>query len=232
MSDIPSTWPDNSAVLQQIQTPSQYERVLGKESPIQSNRIKGVIIDVKDKNITIITNPEKYSELQNTKQQTDALSEDFKQEFIEKLKEKTDNKLILEAIEKWTLKVFETPLIKWYKLVFDDKWYAKQVETPSIQRFTVSLQWDNLDFILNVDWSIYFNFTSKRENLNKKAAFNWFTWIEEKNINWVNYIIKDWKEYEVFTKEYYDILLEQVWHIENFSKLLMSIDFDKLQKEQ
>ena len=90
MSDIPSTWPDNSAVLQQNQTPSHYERVLGKEYPIQSNKIKGVIIDVKDKNITIITNTEKYSELQNTKQQTEALSEDFKQEFIEKLKKLPD----------------------------------------------------------------------------------------------------------------------------------------------
>jgi len=45
---------------------------------------------VKDKNITIITNTEKYSELQNTKQQTEALSEDFKQEFIEKLKKLPD----------------------------------------------------------------------------------------------------------------------------------------------
>jgi len=232
MSDIPSTWPDNSAVLQQIKAPFHYEQKVWAEYGNPCFEVWKAILKVKDKNITLITNPEKYSELQNTKQQKEALSEDFKQKFIKKLKEKTDNKLILEAIEKWTLKVFKTPLKKWYKLDFDDKWYAKQVETPSIQRFTISLQWDNLDFILNVDWSIYFNFTSKRENLNKKAAFNWFTWIEEKNINWVNYIIKDWKKYEVFTKEYYDILLEELLKIDNFSKLLMSIDFDKLQKEQ
>ena len=90
MSDIPSTWPDNSAVLQQIKAPFHYEQKVWAEYGNPCFEVWKAILKVKDKNITIITNPEKYSELQNTKQQTEALSEDFKQEFIEKLKKLPD----------------------------------------------------------------------------------------------------------------------------------------------
>lgn len=197
MSDIPSTSPDNSAVLHQNQTPSHYERVLGKEYPIQSNKIKGVIIDVKDKNITIITNPEKYSQLQNTKQQTEALSENLKQEFIEKLKKLPDFEWskVQKAIEKQTIEIKKIPDRKAYVIYENKKW--------------------NLIYITELDWKPYTNIDYFREKpffedwIKSWYLRQWYSKIEISDWLW-KLFSKDWKEIPIFSDEYSTATLNAV----------------------
>lgn len=189
MSDIPSTWPDSSALLQQNQTSSHYERVLGKEYPIQSNKIKGVIIDVKDKNITIITNPDKYSELQNTKQQTEALSENFKQEFIEKLKKLPDFEWskVQEAIEKQTIEI-------------------KKIPDRNVYAIYESVNW-NLVYLTKLDWGRYTNVDYFRDreifedSLQAWYIKEWYSKIELNNWLW-KLFNNEWKEIPIFSDEY------------------------------
>jgi hypothetical protein len=92
----------------------------------------------------------------------------------------------------------------------------KEIESNSIKVFDIpwrdmialSLNGDNVDYIYNLDWSEYFDFKWRRDNPVRYGAFMWATGIEEKIIDWENYIIVNGKEYKVFTKDYYDILIE------------------------
>ncbi len=161
------------------------------------------------------------------KKEASELSEDLKKWFIEKLKKQTKNQDILDAIKNWTLEIYKTPSIKWKELSFDVNWYAKNKETPWVIRFAISLKWDNVDYIYNTDWTEYFDYKWRRDDPIRYSAFRWFTWIEEKNINGVNYIIKDWKQYKVFSKEYYEVLLNEIWRISEFWKILMEMKFEK-----
>ncbi len=74
MGDIPSTWPEFD--VEQIQQPTtQYERMLGKEYPVESEEIWGVIIDAKNKTATILVSAE-------TRQETNELNDDVKIESV------------------------------------------------------------------------------------------------------------------------------------------------------
>lgn len=71
------------------------------------------------------------------KKETGELNETFKKEFIQKLKKLPDynGSKVQEAIEKWTLKIFN---ISWK------------------DNFAISLNGTNLDYIFNKDWKWIF----------------------------------------------------------------------------
>jgi len=204
MSDIPSIWPDNSAILQQIKAPSWYEKVLGKEYQIQSNQIKGIILNVKDKNITIINNPEKYSQLQDTKQQTEALSEDFKQEFIEKLKKLPDFEWskIQEVIKNWKLEIIKTKPISFKK--------QKLEILINESKYALYEKWWNLLYFVELNWDKYFHVDRVREWIawwtieNRLESYFWWRQVLE---NWI-YNIYIWdRKIDINSEEYRKILL-------------------------
>lgn len=209
MSDIPSTWPENSAILQQIKAPSWYEKVLGKEYQIQSNQIKGVILNVKDKNITIINNPEKYSQLKETKQQTEDLNEDFKQKFINKLKKTSSREDILKSIEDWTIKIIEIP--------WDNNLYWLSIKS-------------DLDYIYDLEWKMYVNMVRNLDDeyhkfYNLDLEQLWYSVYSKKwEIKFIDLKTKDeyWKE----NKKFFEIIL----NAEKFGRAINKILKDELIK--
>ena len=174
------------------------------EKPLISPEIWKVVIDTKTWVATIFLN-------WKTKEKTDKLNDTLKKDFIETLKQKTKNKDILDAIKNETLQIFNIP------------WKDK---------FAISLNGANLDYIFNKDWTEYFDYKWRRDDPIRYSAFRWITWIEEKVIWWINYIVVDWKNYKVFTPEYYNILIEKIDFLKNFTKTLKSIDFDKIRSNK
>jgi len=119
-----------------------------------------------------------------TKKETNELNENFKKEFIEVLKNKTKNQNILDSIEKWTLKIFNIP------------WKDK---------FAISLNGINVDYVFNKDWTQYFELFNRRQNNIKYAVFQWILkdlWLEEVLTNWIYILKKDWKKLNNFSNEY------------------------------
>jgi hypothetical protein len=179
MSDIPSTWPDNYVELQENQTPSHYERILWKDYLMLSRFsiwTREIVYDAKKNVFSIL-------ELSETKRETDILREDFEQEFIKKLKEKTANQYILDAIEKWTFKVLEIP------------WKEKMA---------LSLNWNNIDYIFNLDWTEFFDFKWRRDNPAKYSMFlglSHWNFIEIEKWNWVYKLVTNWNELEPLSKK-------------------------------
>lgn len=85
----------------------------------------------------------------------------------------------------------------------------------------------NVDFIFNEDWTEYFDLKWRREDKDRYASFKGLTWIEEITEKNKSYIVYEWNRYEVFSKDYFALLLRRIKFINSFSDTLMSIDFDK-----
>lgn len=119
----------------------------------------------------------------NTKKETWDLSEDLKKRFIEQLKKQTKNQDILKAIKEWTLVVKNIP------------WKDK---------IALSLNWTNLDYIYNNNWTEYFDFKWRRDDLTRYSAFLGFShwnFTEVTKWNWKYKIVVNGKELEVFSEE-------------------------------
>ena len=99
MADLNSTSPNIYHQIENNESKTHYEKRLDS-FPIISKNSWNIVIYTEKKIATILLPAE-------TKQQTEALSEDFKQEFIEKLKKLPDFEWskVQEAIEKWTIEI-------------------------------------------------------------------------------------------------------------------------------
>ena len=146
-----------------------------------------------------------------TKKETGELNESLKKEFIQKLKQLPDYKWskVQEAIEKWTIKVF---IIPWK------------------EKFAISLNWINIDYIFNKDWKQYFELINRRNNNIKYAIFQWILkdlWLEEVLVNWVYTLKKGWKKIDNFSNEHLLSIMSAVDKSLEYANILKSLKDEK-----
>jgi len=141
------------------------------------NKTKNILIDTKNKTAVILVSAE-------TRQQSKELNDEFKKQFIEKLKHLPDYEWskVKVAIEKWTIEIKKTKTIQykywWLELSIDSK-------------YAIYEKWWNLIYIVNNHWEKYINIDKLR---------NWFsnaflqTWLD---LNWINQV-KEWEKYNLY----------------------------------
>lgn len=126
-----------------------------------------------------------------TKKEASELNDNFKKEFIEKLKKLPDYKgsKVQEAIEKWTIEIRKIPNRNWYAIY----------ESKTL----------NLVYITWLDWSRYENVSHFREidllwdAIKWWFIKQWYKWIELDIKTWLRRLHKkDWKEVPIFSDEY------------------------------
>lgn len=208
MGDFNSTSPELYHQVNHNETPSHYERRLDS-FPAVSEKTWKVIIDTENNVATILVSGE-------TKKETNELNEDLKQSFIKKLKETTTNEDIKDAIEKQTLKV---------------------VEIPWKEKIAISLNWNNIDYIYSLNWTEYFDFKWRRDDMIRYSAYRWVIkrYYVENNENWTYYLSKWDKKLNSFSKEW---LNEYLWIAEHINWLnewleeVWEMDWNKVIEEE
>lgn len=118
------------------------------------------------------------------------LKELYKQKISETLSKIKDNKQIESAIETWTIKTFEIP------------WSEK---------IAISLNWNNIDYIYNLDWTEYFDFQWRRNDYMRYGIFKTTLqkkWFEEKEVWWKYFLYRNNKHISNFSEEYLTWYLE------------------------
>lgn len=213
MADIPSTWPDNYVELNQQQTPSHYEKILGKDYPVLSQKIWGVVFDMNKNLITILESPEVK---QNPKREINELNNEIQEKHSDSLSKIQDNEHIKTAIENWTIKVFET---------------------PSSEVLAISV-WSNLDYLYYKDWTLLFSFKWKRDDpALSYPAFLWFSsrhFSEVDKWNWIYKIVVNWQELDPFSEDSINEYYKWWKFMEKMIKRMqyMHDNWDTIQKEE
>ncbi len=190
MADIESTWPDNYVELNQLQTPSHYERKLDSFSTVWEKTWR-VIIDTENNVATILVSGE-------TKQETNELNEILNKTIIQKLVN-TNNQEIIASIENWSLKT---------------------IEIPWKERLAISLNWTDIDYISKYNWEIIFNLKKFKGtemvwdmiNVNLKDKY----WVVFES--WSYY--QEWKKISIYNETLLNWISEWVDIVLNFEKLL------------
>lgn len=187
MSDLPPNNPDFYIQQDKINNPPIEHRLL--EYPKISKEVWEVIITIKDWVAKITRKTEKKQVSDETKQETQELNEEWKAEFIERLKKLPDYEWskVKEAIEKWTIEIKKIPDRNWYAIYESKIW--------------------NLVYITRMNWEWYMNIDHYRtvEMLSDmfKAWYirQWYSNIKLEN--WLRKLYdKKWKEIPVFSDEY------------------------------
>ena len=155
-----------------------------------------------------------------TKKETNELNENFKKEFIEKLKKLPDYKWskVQEAIEKWTIEIKKIPNRDIYAVYENKAW--------------------NLVYLTELDWSRYTNIDYFRTREMLEDFFQawylrkWYWKIELDTKTWLWKLYKkDWKEVPIFSDEYATATLNainEMWHaVEYFRKLIKQKESEK-----
>lgn len=172
MSDIPSTWPDNWYIEQNIKPTSHYEKILWKEYPVESKEIWGVIIDTKKWVITIVQKAE-------TKKETNKLNNNFKIESVFKnLEEKNPD------FDRENFKIEKAPLLQeeidylWYELfIISNK--------KGVELYFVDNEWETIIDLTKLKTDDF------KHLLVKKASKNYFIRSE----NWrLSFYINEFKK--------------------------------------
>ena len=150
-----------------------------------------VIIDTKTWIATILIKWE-------TQKETKELNETLKKQFIEKLK-LIKNQEIKTAIENWTLKA---------------------IEIPWRERVAISLNWTNIDYILDINWEVIFNL---KKFINTEMVWDIIN-INLKDKYWISlenwkYMLK-WKSIDIYNSLLLNWISEWVDIVLHFEKLL------------
>jgi len=195
MADFNSTSPDIYHQVNNNETLTHYERRLDS-FPNVSEKTWKVIIDT-EKNVATILVPSE------TKQETKAISEDFKLKFIEKLKKLPDYEWskVQEAIEKQTIEIKKIPWRDLFAIYESKIW--------------------NLIYITNIEWKKYFNINRVRQWVLRWWLKIWYqklSWIEEKIENWIYNLYKWNQKIDISSDEYLSIILKSVDMIIQFEK--------------
>jgi len=216
MADIPSTWPDNYVDLQQQKTTSHYEQKVWPEYGKLSFETSGVVFYMNKNLITILDSPEVK---QNPKIKIEELKSEIsweliwekKEQFIQQLN-KSKNQDIQNSIESWTIKNFEIP------------WSEK---------VAISLNWNNIDYIYNLDWTEYFDFQWRRNDYMRYGIFKTTLqkkWFEEKEEWWKYFLYRNNKQISNFSEEYLTWYLETADFTKEIGQTLSDIA-DQMEKE-
>ncbi len=198
MADLNSTSPDIYHQVNNNETPTHYERRLDS-FPNVSEKTWKIIIDTENNIATILVSSE-------TKQQTEALSEDFKQEFIEKLKKLPDFEWskVQEAIEKQTIEIKKIPDRNWYAIYESKIWNLVYITKLDWTRYT------NVDYFRDTPWY--------EDSLQAWYIREWYSKITLENWLWKLYN-KNWKEILIYSDEYMVATLNAVnimWDVADY----------------
>lgn len=228
MADVPSTWPDNYVELLDQQTPSHIEQKVGPEYGKLSFEIWGVVFDCKELVIKVLSwcndNTIKNESLAGRDELKQEIGGELIWEEKEQLYNKTseilskikDNKDILSAIENWTIKTFEIP------------WSEK---------IAISLNWNNIDYVYNLDWTEYFDFQWRRSNWVRYSAYKWIMPDDYKENweNWIFYLMKWNVKIDPFSQDWlssYLSIAEYMKGLVSWLNKVWKMDWDQVTKEE
>lgn len=201
MADIPSTWPDNYVELIEQQTPSHYEKILGKDYPVLSQKIWGVVFDMKKNIITILDSPEVK---QDPKREINELNEEIIEQLIQNLKNLPDYEWsrLQEVVENWELEIVKTKPVSFQKQKFEIQ--------VNESKYALYEKWWNLLYFVELNWDKYFNVDWVRKWVARWWIESWielFFWWKQVLEEWV-YNIYIWdRKVDINSEEYREILL-------------------------
>ncbi len=143
----------------------------------------------------------------DTKKETSELNDNFKKEFIEKLKKLPNYQWgkVQEAIEKWTIEIKRIPNREIYAIYESKTW--------------------NIIYLTLLNWEQYtnvFHFRDKEllwDAIKWWFVRQWYKWIELDPKTWLRKLFKkDWKEVPIFSDEYVTATLNAVNYMRDFIK--------------
>jgi len=194
MWDLPANTPIDYLQQDKINNPPIEQKL--EKIPQISEKVWGVVFDVKNWVAKIIISWE-------TKNKTNELNEQLKQELIEKLKKLPDYEWskVQESIEKWTIEIKKIP---WKELLAI---YEKQE--------------GNIIYLIKTNWEKYFNLDRVRKSVLRWILEIWYkkiSWVEEKLENWIYNLYKWNIKIDISSDEYLLIILKSVDMTLNFEK--------------
>lgn len=200
MADIISTSPD----FNHYEASKPKIEVVSTVPENLDNKTKNILINTSKNVATILVSVDAKSQTNELKKEIEYSNSE--KTLLKKIYTNSNNDEIKSSIEHKTIKIYE---IEW------------------TDKIAISLDWKNVDYIYNSNWTEYFDLKWIRINTNRYSSFKWLSWINEFEENNKIYINYEWKKYNVFSKEYFNILLDRIKFINSFSDTLMSIDFNK-----
>jgi len=183
MADIISTSPDFN----------HYEASKPKIEAISTvpenldNKTKNILIDTKNKTAVILVSAESRKQSKELKKEVEYSNKEIT--FLKKFYSTTNNDEIKSSIEHKTIKIYE---IEW------------------TDKIAISLDWKNVDYIYNSDWTEYFDLKWRREDDTRKKIFEKITWLEEVSINYILNIKETENIYPPFSYKYFEVLLKWI----------------------